>query len=126
MFLLHPFPSVQSCLYFTQTGIAINETVTATLASMQYVYYLLRFPSQGVTIRLNVTFGSIICFASTTIPNPDEFHYDWKIETDMYADAYLDRNESIRETLFVSLQGVHASNSFAVETVVGDFSTKGQ
>ena len=97
-----------------------------TLESGQLVFYVFHFSSEGVTIRLTVELGSLICYASTTVPNPDESHYDWIIETDSYADAFLYWNATVTETLFVSIQGLNDSNSCEASVVTGDSSTKGK
>lgn len=72
----------------------------------------------------------MICYASDRIESPNEDRgYDWKIETDRYADVFLDPASLGRpagSSVYVSLQGVQATNTFTLDTTFGDTSTTGE
>lgn len=109
--------------------ITIGNPTGDSVSSGQFKFFELPFPDEGVTIRLEVQQGTVICYASDRIRNPNENDYDWKIETDDYIDAYLDPSSLGRPAgnyVFVSLQGVQSINTFSLDTTSGDTSISGK
>lgn len=104
--------------------LATNATSTDTVEEGTRVYYQFQFPSDGVTIILNVTSGYVICYASDRYQNPNEAQgYDWKIEVSGYADIYLNPSylsRSAGSTVYVAIEGVNASNHFTLGNDEGD------
>ena len=94
-----------------------------------FEYYELPFPVEGLTLRLDVGLGYIICFASDSTPNPSEQDYNWKVEASGFADAFLDPSTIGRvpgDLLFIAIKGSNATNTFTLNTTFGDTSTRGE
>ena len=102
-------------------------TISDTVENGEIKYFTYPFPDEGLTIKLDVDEGSAVLYASDIIQTPNEALYDWKIETDGYSDVFLDPTELGRpvagDSVFVSIEGLQASNSFAIDTTFGDTST---
>ena len=116
-------------LCFPYIDIAIGTRVLDNVDINEFKYYELPFPSGGITIILYVLQGSIICYASNTVPNPNEDDFDWRIEIDEYTDAFLspgDLDYQSRNIVFVALQGVQITSNFTINTTIGDTATKGE
>ena len=88
------------------------------------VYYRFNFPSTGLTIRLNVGVGYIVCYASDSNQNPNAVQgYDWRVETSGYIDTFIDPTLLGRpagQYVYISLEGSQSSNSFSVNSSSGD------
>ena len=113
------------CSFFSAPVVlATNATSTDTVEEGTRVYYQFQFPSDGVTIILNVTSGYVICYASDRYQNPNEAQgYDWRIEVSGYADIYLNPSylsRSAGSTVYVAIEGVNASNHFTLGNDEGD------
>ena len=93
------------------------------------MFYNYGFPAGGLTIRLNISIGSIVCYASDIIESPNEVRgYDWKVEANGYIDVFLDPTSLGRpagSVVYIALNGVQATNSFNLGSTAGDTSTTG-
>jgi receptor-type tyrosine-protein phosphatase Q len=108
----------------TPVEVATNTTSVGTVGEQERVYYQFDFPSNGVTITLNITTGYVICYASDRYRNPNEAQgYDWRIEVSGYADTFLDPallSRSPGSTVYVAIEGSEASNQFTLGNTEGD------
>ena len=78
---------------------------------------------EGVTIKVNVTNGTITVYASDQTTTPNEAFYDWMIETDGYSDVFLDPddvNRTIGDTVYVAIEGEDTDNDFILVAEEGD------
>ena len=104
--------------------IAINSTLIDTIGEGDRVYYQFDFPSNGVTVVLNVTTGYIICYASDRYQNPNEAQgYDWRVKVSGYADVFLDPSllpRSPGSTVYIGLEGSDQTNHFNLQNTEGD------
>lgn len=104
--------------------VATNTTSMDRVGAGKRIYYQFQFPSDGVTITLNITSGSVVCYASDRYRNPNEAQgYDWKIEVSGYADVFLDPSllsRSPGSTIYVAIEGVGVSNNFTLGNIEGD------
>ena len=95
-----------------------------TIEEGKRVYFQFPFPTDGVTIQLNITTGSVICYASDRYQNPNEAQgYDWKVEVSAYADVFLDPSllsRSVGAIVYVGIEGVSVSNTFTLGNTEGD------
>ena len=102
-------------------------TVSDTVEGGKLKYFKYPFPDEGLTIKLYVDEGSAVLYASDIIQTPNEALYNWKIETDGYSDVFLDPTDLGRpimgDSVFVSIEGLQASNSFLINATFGDTST---
>ena len=98
--------------------------VSDTLSANERTYYEFEFSSNGITLRLSVTSGTIICYASDLIQNPNEQQgYVWKVTATDYIDVFLDPDSLTRtvgSTLYVGLEGADLSNNFSLNSTTGD------
>ena len=115
----------------------------------QQVRYQFPVPEEGLTVRLCVRNGLIVLYASTTIPNPNQAYYDWKLECidcddcEMFVDpedfevipadvevpqrrrrqAMVNTTEEVvytNFTVYISVEGMEDRNTFELNTDVGD------
>lgn len=104
--------------------VATNATSTDIVEAGKRLYYQFQFPSDGVTITLNTTSGSVVCYASDRYRNPNAAQgFDWRIEVSGYADVFLDPSllsRSPGSTIYVGIEGVGASNQFTLGNTEGD------
>lgn len=115
-------------LYFPKAPqqIAVNGTSTDTVEHGDRKYFQFPFPSYGVTLRLTVSTGYVICYASDRYANPNqEQGYDWRIEVSSFADVFLDPSLLSRTpgtTIYVAIEGYNngASSTFTLGNTEGD------
>ena len=79
---------------------------------------------KGVTIKVNVTNGTITVYASDQTTTPNEAFYDWTIETDGYSDVFLDPDDVNRDTVYVAIEGEDTDNDFTFVSEEGDTTGK--
>lgn len=88
------------------------------------LFFRFTFPSNGLTIRLSALFGRVVCFASDSLTNPTGTQgYDWRVETDDYTDVFIDPillNRNPGEYIYISIEGLLATNNFTVNSTRGD------
>lgn len=99
--------------------------VSNSLGSYQRLFYQLVFATNGITIRLTVTSGTIICYASDLTQNPTaEQGYVWTVTTSGYVDIFLDPstlNRNAGSSLYIALEGSSAStNTYTFSSSTGD------
>ena len=108
----------------------INEVINTTVDEGETRYIEVTYdPDEGVTIKVNVTNGSVIVYASDQTTTPNEAFYDWMIETDGYADVFLDPddvNRTVGDSIYVAIEGEDPENDFTFITEEGDTSTSGK
>ena len=115
------------CLLFiviAPQAVSLDVDVSNSLTSGQRMYYQFVFGSNGVTVRLTVSSGTVICYASDLIQNPnDEQGYVWKVTSSGFVNVFLDPsslNRPVGSTLYVALEGSSSSNSFTLSATSGD------
>lgn len=95
---------------------------TLYAGSISY-YYQFIFPSNGITLFLNVSTGSVNCYASDRYENTNEELYDWTLTVDEYADIFIDPSTLGRTPgtyMYVSLEGVQSYNIYSLNSEDGD------
>ena len=104
--------------------------------SARYSYLI---QEEGVTIRLCIQDGSVVLYASLTVPNPNralnDFALDAILHGDICEDVFVDPNmipnvqegrrkrqvsSSPERILFVSIEGIAESSTFTLETTMGN------
>ena len=104
-------------LFAAPQTLAFDSGVSDSLGAGERTYYEFIFDTDGVTLRLFVTTGTIICYASDLIQNPNEEQgYVWKVTSTDYIDVFLDPDSltrSVGSTLYVGLEGADTSNNFS-------------
>ena len=95
-----------------------------SLGAGERTYYEFAFDASGVTLRLTVTSGTLICYASDLTQNPNEEQgYVWKVTSSDYINVFLDPDSLTRaagSSLYVALEGVDTSNNFSLNSTTGD------
>lgn len=103
---------------------ALDVDVSSSLTYGQRLYYQYGFSSSGLTIRLTVSSGYVICYASDLIQNPnDDQGYVWRVTSSGFIDVFLDPsslNRPTGTTLYVALEGSSSSSSFTLSATSGD------
>jgi receptor-type tyrosine-protein phosphatase Q len=108
----------------TSAEVEINETVDTSVGEDEITYIKVPYDSdEGVTIKINVTNGTVTVYVSDQTTTPNEAFYDWMIETDGYSDVYLDPdavNRTIGDTVYIAIEGQEPDNDFTLVTEEGD------
>lgn len=107
--------------------VPLNTRIAGTANSGEVKYYNFPFHSSGITFRLDVDQGSVVAYASdvTEAPNTLRGHV-WQIQTTTYDDLYFDPlplGRAAGSTVYVAVEGMHSSNSFAIGAVAGNATT---
>ena len=97
----------------------------STLVHNQTAFFQYTLPEEGLTLRLEVETGLIVCFASNRIENPNEALYDFRVETSSSADVYIsmDNLQGNSSTIYISIEGQSGINNFTLNTTSGDTTT---
>ena len=109
----------------------IGSSIMSTLAYQEVVYYRFSFPTTGLTLVLDVSYGSVVCYASDSIQNPNRKHgYSLRVEASYYNDSYIDPavvQGAVGGYLFVGIEGRSnaSNNSFSLNGTAGDSATRG-
>ena len=112
-----------SSLNIVPTTISVGTALTSSVGYGSIIYYQYDFPSNGITIILNVGTGTIYCYASDQFQNPNEERYDWKIVVSGYSDVFIDPDLLGRapgSNIYIGLQGVGSTNTFTLASTTGD------
>ena len=108
---------------------AIGNQLSDSIDSGQFRYYIYPFLSGGVTVRVEVFRGGVWCYASDTNRNPSSRDYTWRLFIAEYEDSFIDPTSLGRvagNLLFISIEGTQATNSFTLNTTIGDTSIAGK
>ena len=112
------------CHFAASAEVEINETVNTSVGEGETSFIEIPYDSdEGVTIKVNVTNGTITVYASDQTTTPNEAFYDWMIETGGYSDVYLDPtdvNRTIGDTVYVAIEGEDTDNDFTFVSEEGD------
>lgn len=106
----------------------IGGGVTVSIGGGVTRYYAVPFTLGGITLRLDVSVGYIICYASDTIRNPGPGNYVWLVSTRGYADGFIDPAQFGRSGtryIYVALVGSDPTNTFVLNSTIGNFSSQG-
>ena len=104
--------------------LSADTGVSSSLGAGERTYYEFDFDASGVTLRLTVTYGTIVCYASDLTQNPNEEQgYVWKVTSSEYIDVFLDPDSLTRaagSSLYVALEGMDLSNNYTFNSTTGD------
>ena len=102
-----------------------------TLSSREAKYYEVAFPSDGVTITLDVTQGSVTLYASDNIWDANAQDYDWRVTantTSGFTEAFFNSstlNRQAHSILFLAIVGEQNTSTYIMNNAVGDIRTTG-
>ena len=119
---LHLYCLLSFCFVASAVG-EIAQPFISTLDRNQAAFFQYTLPEEGLTLRLEVEVGFIVCFASNRIQNPNEAVYDFRVETSSSADVFISPDNfeaNSSTTIFVSIEGRSALNNFTLNTTSGD------
>ena len=110
--------------HLVPTTLNSDEARTGSVVQGERLFFQLTFPSNGLTIRLSAFSGRVVCFASDRLTNPTGTQgYDWRVETDDYTDVFIDPillNRNPGEYIYLSIEGLLATNNFSLNSTQGD------
>ena len=102
-----------------------------TLNSGVTRYYEVAFPSDGLTVTLDIIQGSVTLYASDNIWNANAQDYDWRVTADTssgFTEAFFNSSTLSRQArfiLFLAVVGEQNTNTYIMNNAVGDIRTKG-
>lgn len=120
---LSPHNNDFSTIIIVPTTLTFGTALTSSVGSGSINYYQYYFPSNGITIKLNVGIGTISCYISDRFQNPNEEQYDWFISVSDYSDIFIDPNLLDRtpgSNIYIGLLGIQSSNTFTLDSTTGD------
>ena len=105
--------------------VAVDVDISATVSQGELSYYRYVFSQNGLTIRLNIGSGYVICYASDTNQNPNSRQgYSWIVTVTGFSDVYIDPlllGRQAGEYLYIGIEGGQSgSNNFLLSTTDGD------
>ena len=104
--------------------INIGIVGTGSVNQGERQFFQFPFPLDGLTIGISVTSGSVVCYSSDQIQNPTSTQgYDWRIETDGYADVYIDPdllNRNPGQYIYAAIEGLESGSNFSLNSTVAD------
>ena len=123
--MMYHFYSLLSFRFLASAIGEIGQPFISTLEQNQTAYFQYTLPEEGMTLRLEVETGLIVCFASNRIENPNEALYDFRVETNSSADVYisLDDLQGNSSIVYISIEGRSGRNNFTLNTTSGDTTT---
>ena len=123
--MMYYFYSLLSFWFLASAIGEIGQPFISTLEQNQTAYFQYTLPEEGLTLRLEVETGLIVCFASNRIENPNEALYDFRVETNSSADVYisLDDLQGNSSIIYISIEGRSGRNNFTLNTTSGDTTT---
>ena len=122
---MHQFYCLLSSLFLASAIGEIGQPFISTLEQNQTAFFQYTLPEEGLTLKLVVETGLIVCFASNRIEIPNEAFYDFRVETSSSADVYinLDNLQDNSSTIYISIEGQSGINNFTLNTTSGDTTT---
>ncbi len=115
--------------------VEVAQTIEGTLDGGEFSFFQFLLPTMGMTLRLQTQRGRVVVYADDSIQNPNAAFYDYKLETGSNSEVYIDPGalgidhgtrkrqasaDATETTIYVSLEGIDESNSFELESNVGD------
>lgn len=113
------------------SALTAMSPVFHTLNSGVTKYYELAFPSDGVTITLDVIQGAVILYATDNIWNANAQGFDWRVAANTssgFIEAFFDPSTLGRTAcavLFLAIVGRQSTNTYIINNAVGDIRTRG-
>ena len=77
---------------------------------------------------LDISYGSVVCYASDTLQNPNSEHgYTARVEASYYNDSYIDPSIFQGGYLYIGIEGSSSvsNNTSTLNSTAGDYATKG-
>lgn len=108
------------------TAVGLNFIGSGSVGARVLQYFRFQFPSNGLTIYLSITSGTIICYASDQAQNPNSRQtYIWRVQTSGYANVFIDPlllGRSAGAYIYIGIEGVDdaVTNNFTVNNTDGD------
>ena len=106
-----------------------EAVIGGTILQGRVKFYSSPFYSNGTTLKLTVTTGTINCYASDRFRNPNQYEYDWTVEVRDYWEIYIDPlmlSRPAESILYVSFLGLNVSNTYQVNISSGNTLTLGE
>ena len=104
--------------------LGLNAASSGSVAASVLEYFQFPFPDNGLTVILNISLGSVICYASDQVQNPNERQtYIWLVQTNSYADLFIDPlllGRAAGDSIFIGIEGVGSANNFMINNTAGD------
>ena len=114
----------------------IGNGLEGTLDMGENIRYQYPLPEDGMTIKICVQDGKVVLYASTRVTTPNSALYEYKLDisgrssgTEVCDDVFVKSSESKKRnvvpessniTLYVALNGEEQSNTFALNSTIGD------
>ena len=116
-------------MYTNDTDVESEAVIGGTILQGGIKFYSSPFYSNGTTLKLTVTTGTINCYASDRFRNPNQYEYDWTVEVRDYWEIYIDPlmlSRPAESILYVSFLGLNVSNTYQVNISSGNTLTLGE
>ena len=117
-----------------------GQVVSSQLGQGQVSFFQFSLPEEGMTLRIDMTSGSVVMYGSSRIRNPNEAFHDFRLtnrnpEIFLHTGFFHRSNSPIGKrqapitnitniTIFISIEGQSAVNNFTLNTTIGDTTSK--
>jgi receptor-type tyrosine-protein phosphatase Q len=108
--------SITNVACTTATEVHTDEMINTNVGEEEQVFVQIPYDTEeGLTIKMNVTNGTVRIYVSDLIATPNEAFYGWTGETNGCLDIFLDPdqlNRTVGVSVHVVIQGVDTHNEF--------------
>ena len=106
------------------TVVGLNFIGSGSVGTGVLQYFRFQFPTNGLTLYLSISSGTVICYASDQVQNPNSRQtYIWLVQTSGYANVFIDPlllGRSAGAYIYIGIEGVDGTNTFTVNNTDGD------
>ena len=96
------------------TEVQTDEMINTSVGEDEEIFIQLPYDSEeGLTVKMNVTSGTVRVYVSDLIATPNEAFYEWTGETNGCLDIFLDPNQlnrTVGVSIHVVIQGIDIHN----------------
>ena len=114
-----------------------GQVISSQLGQGQVSFFQFSLPEEGMTLKIDITSGSVNIYGSNKIRNPNKAFHDFQLtsrrrEIFIHTGFFQRSNSPISSrqvhnitniTVFVSIEGQNAVNTFTLNTTIGDTTT---
>ena len=101
--------------YFSELSYEVPKN--DSIGTGEFRFYIIPFRSEGVTVRVEVSGGGVLCYVSYNNRNPNGGDYNWELTISEYGDLYVSQiplGAISQNSMFVAINGTEHTNNFSI------------
>ena len=112
-----------SLIYIFPSELSYETPVNDSIINGEFRFYIIPFRSEGVTVRVEIFDGGVLCYVSYSNRNPNSEDYNWRLEISEYDDLYVSQASLggiFQNFVFVAINGTELTNNFSIISTTKD------